>query len=29
VAQSILHAALVPPGAVIEEITLLPSGGAL
>lgn len=28
VAQSILHAALVPPGAVIEEITLLPSGGA-
>lgn len=27
VAQSILHAALVPPGAVIEEITLLPSGG--
>ncbi len=29
VAQSILHAALVPHGAVIEEITLLPSGGAL
>ncbi len=28
VAQSILYAALVPPGAVIEEITLLPSGGA-
>ncbi len=28
VAQSILHAALVPSGAVIEEITLLPSGGA-
>lgn len=27
VAQSILHAALVPSGAVIEEITLLPSGG--
>lgn len=28
VAQSILHAALIPSGAVIEEITLLPSGGA-
>lgn len=29
VAQSILHAALLPPGAVIEELTVMPSAGAL
>ena len=29
VAQSILHIALLPPQAVIEEITVMPSGGAL
>jgi short-subunit dehydrogenase len=29
VAQSILHATLLPPGAVIAEITLMPSAGAL
>lgn len=29
VAQSILHTALVPPGAVIEELTVMPSAGAL
>ncbi|MDG2617893.1 SDR family oxidoreductase [Thermoleptolyngbya sichuanensis A183] len=29
VAQSIVHTALLPPGAVIEEITLVPSAGAL
>jgi short-subunit dehydrogenase len=29
VAQSILHAALLPPQATIEEITIMPSGGAL
>lgn len=29
VAQSILHAALMPPQAVIEELTLMPSAGAL
>jgi NADP-dependent 3-hydroxy acid dehydrogenase YdfG len=29
VAQSILHAALLPEGAVIEELTLMPGGGAL
>lgn len=29
VAQSILHAALMPPGAVIEELTVMPSAGAL
>ncbi|MGK7895666.1 MAG: SDR family oxidoreductase [Xenococcus sp. (in: cyanobacteria)] len=29
VAQSILHTALLPPQAVIEEITVMPSGGAL
>ncbi len=29
VAQSILHAALLPPQAVIEEMTVMPSGGAL
>jgi short-subunit dehydrogenase len=29
VAQSILHTALLPDGAVIEEMTLMPSGGAL
>jgi short-subunit dehydrogenase len=29
VAQTILHTALVPDSAVIEEITLMPSGGAL
>lgn len=29
VAQSILHAALLPPEAVIEEMTVMPSGGAL
>lgn len=28
VAQSILHAALLPPGAVIEELTVMPSAGA-
>lgn len=29
VAASILHAALLPPGAVIEELTVMPSAGAL
>jgi short-subunit dehydrogenase len=29
VAQAILHAALLPPGAVIEELTVVPSAGAL
>ncbi|MBD1853479.1 SDR family oxidoreductase [Leptolyngbya sp. FACHB-711] len=29
VAQTILHAALLPPGAVVEELTVMPSGGAL
>jgi short-subunit dehydrogenase len=29
VAQTILHAALMPPGAVVEELTIMPSGGAL
>ncbi|MEM9538063.1 MAG: SDR family oxidoreductase [Cyanobacteria bacterium P01_E01_bin.42] len=29
VAQSILHAALLPEQAVVEDITLMPSGGAL
>jgi NADP-dependent 3-hydroxy acid dehydrogenase YdfG len=29
VAQSILHAVLLPPHAVIEEMTVMPSGGAL
>ena len=29
VAQSIVHAALLPPQAVIEELTVMPSGGAL
>jgi NAD(P)-dependent dehydrogenase (short-subunit alcohol dehydrogenase family) len=29
VAQTILHAALLPPGAVIEELTVMPSAGAL
>lgn len=29
VAQSILHAALLPAQAVVEEITVMPSGGAL
>lgn len=29
VAQAILHAATLPPGAVIDEITLMPSAGAL
>ena len=29
VAQSILHAALLPEEAVVEDITLMPSGGAL
>ncbi|MEO0455513.1 MAG: SDR family oxidoreductase [Cyanobacteria bacterium P01_A01_bin.114] len=29
VAKSILHTALLPPEAVIEELTLMPSGGAL
>lgn len=29
VAQSILHAVLLPPQAVIEEMTVMPSGGAL
>ncbi|NEP16586.1 MAG: SDR family oxidoreductase [Leptolyngbya sp. SIO4C1] len=29
VAQSILHTALLPESAVIEELTLMPSGGAL
>jgi short-subunit dehydrogenase len=29
VAQLILHAALMPPGAVIEELTVMPSAGAL
>ncbi len=29
VAQSILHTALLPSGAVIEELTLVPSGGSL
>ena len=29
VAQSILHAASLPPEAVIEEMTVMPSGGAL
>lgn len=29
VARSILHTALLPPGAVIEELTLMPSAGAL
>jgi len=29
VAQSILHVALLPPQAVIEEMTIMPSGGAL
>ena len=29
VAQSVLHAVLLPPGAVIEEMTIMPSGGAL
>jgi NAD(P)-dependent dehydrogenase (short-subunit alcohol dehydrogenase family) len=29
VAQSIVHAALMPPGAVIEELTVMPSAGAL
>ncbi|MBW4653577.1 MAG: SDR family oxidoreductase [Kaiparowitsia implicata GSE-PSE-MK54-09C] len=29
VAQTILHTALLPPGAVIEELTLVPSAGAL
>lgn len=29
VAQSILYAALLPPSAVIEEITIMPSAGAL
>lgn len=29
VAQSIVHAALLPPGAVIEELTVMPSAGAL
>jgi short-subunit dehydrogenase len=29
VAQTILHAALLPPGAVIEELTVVPSAGAL
>ncbi len=29
VAQAILHAALLPPGAVIEELTVMPSAGAL
>jgi NADP-dependent 3-hydroxy acid dehydrogenase YdfG len=29
IAQSILHAALLPPQAVIEELTLMPSAGAL
>jgi NAD(P)-dependent dehydrogenase (short-subunit alcohol dehydrogenase family) len=29
VAQSILHAALLPAGAVIEELTLMPSAGTL
>jgi short-subunit dehydrogenase len=28
VAQTILHAALLPPGAVIEELTVMPSAGA-
>ncbi len=29
VAQAILHTALLPPGAVIEELTVMPSAGAL
>ncbi|MDY6785648.1 MAG: SDR family oxidoreductase [Cyanobacteriota bacterium] len=29
VAQSIVHAALLPEGAIIEELTLMPGGGAL
>lgn len=29
VAQSILHAALLPPQAVVESMTVMPSGGAL
>ncbi len=29
VAQTIVHAALLPPGAVIEELTVMPSAGAL
>ncbi|QYO67994.1 SDR family oxidoreductase [Leptolyngbya sp. 7M] len=29
VAQTILHTALLPPGAVIEELTVMPSAGAL
>ena len=29
VAQSILHATLLPSQAVIEEMTVMPSGGAL
>jgi short-subunit dehydrogenase len=29
VAQTILYAALTPPGAVIEELTIMPSAGAL
>ncbi|WNZ23187.1 SDR family oxidoreductase [Leptolyngbya sp. NK1-12] len=29
VAQTILHTALLPPGAVIEELTVMPSSGAL
>lgn len=29
VAQTILHTALLPPGAVVEELTITPSGGAL
>jgi short-subunit dehydrogenase len=29
VAQSILYAALAPAGAVVEELTIMPSGGAL
>jgi short-subunit dehydrogenase len=29
VAQSIVHAALMPPGAVIEELIVMPSAGAL
>ncbi|HSM84180.1 MAG TPA: SDR family oxidoreductase [Nodosilinea sp.] len=29
VAQTILHTILLPPGAVIEDLTLMPAGGAL
>jgi NADP-dependent 3-hydroxy acid dehydrogenase YdfG len=29
VAQSILQVAMLPPGAIVEELTLMPSAGVL